>query len=273
MKKRKTRSRLSSPRPAVAAVRTPVNLEGMRHDCGGHFHGVNRTEDVVIGQRHAAVAQTIYRCDRCGEERQTLAELGRARREAAATIQHAEQILAPDDIRRIREERLGLTQAQLEIALGLGEKTVVRWETGRVLLSKATDALLRLIDRDPTALAFLAAHNGGDYEPPSTVHDHRPEDSPDTWAIPVPRRYRRALQALAASEGVDGPTLVVWIIADAIAGSATVGTRPQVAAMHQDLASRIDSLQQIWKAPQVALGKRTGAQLSYTATRPYAGSA
>lgn len=165
-KKREKRRSVEKRNVAVVVERRPVALEGLAHDCGGHFRARRRTEQVAIGQRHAPVAQTIYRCDRCGEERQTLTELGRARRQAAAVIQSAEHSLTPDEIRHIREERLGLTQAQLENALGLGQKTVVRWETGRVLLSRATDGLLRLIDRDPTALTFLARRNAVDFQPP-----------------------------------------------------------------------------------------------------------
>lgn len=251
-----------------------IDLEGHPHDCGGHFHAISRADTIAIGRRRAAVEQIVFRCDRCGEERQTLAEAGRARREAAARIQEADRQLAPDEIRRIREERLGLTQSELEQMLGLGEKTVVRWEKGRVLPTKAADSLLRLLDRDPSAVDFLAAHNGAErarFVPAAPPREPLEQE----WSLPIPRRFRSAIEALAHAEGVDAPTLMVWIIADAVTGSHTRALHSQVTAMHQDLASRIDSLDAIWRQPRVDLTGRhkLDVTLSYKVPQPYAASA
>lgn len=62
--------------------------------------------------------------------------------------------LTPDEIRGIRES-FGLSQAAFEAALGLGPKTVVRWETGKVTPSRASTLLLVLLRRYPDALAHL----------------------------------------------------------------------------------------------------------------------
>lgn len=251
-----------------------VDLEGLAHDCGGHFHAISRADTIAIGRRRAAVEQIVFRCDGCGEERQTLAEAGRARHEAAARIQETDRQLAPGEIRRIREERLGLTQSELEQILGLGEKTVVRWETGRVLPTKAADSLLRLLDRDPSAVDFLAAHHG--MTRPTNVSTASPREAAVyEWSLPIPRRFRSAIEALAHAEGVDAATLVVWIIADAVTGSHTRALHSQVTAMHQDLASRIDSLDAIWRQPRVDLTGRhkPDVTLSYKAPQPYAASA
>ena len=41
--------------------------------------------------------------------------------------------------------------------LGVGEKTYTRWENGRSLQTKASDTLIRLIDKNPEMFALLDA--------------------------------------------------------------------------------------------------------------------
>jgi len=67
--------------------------------------------------------------------------------------------MSPQDIRGIRE-RLGLTQHAFEKLLGVGPKTVVRWEKGTVFQNGSTDSLLRVIDALPEAARFLAGVHG-----------------------------------------------------------------------------------------------------------------
>jgi HTH-type transcriptional regulator/antitoxin MqsA len=60
-------------------------------------------------------------------------------------------LLAPEEIVEIRK-KLGLNQSELERLFGLGSKVVTRWETGRVVQSKAADVALRLLALDPENL-------------------------------------------------------------------------------------------------------------------------
>jgi len=76
-------------------------------------------------------------------------------RRASDAIRAEEGLLLPSQIRSIREG-LGLTQHAFEQLLGVGPKTVVRWEKGSVFQNKATDALLRIVGRFPEVTAFLA---------------------------------------------------------------------------------------------------------------------
>ena len=56
-------------------------------------------------------------------------------------------------------EGLGLTQQSFEQLLGVGPKTVVRWERGTVFQNRATDSLLRVIRAFPEAARFLGDHH------------------------------------------------------------------------------------------------------------------
>jgi putative zinc finger/helix-turn-helix YgiT family protein len=106
------------------------------------------------------VPAEFYRCSGCGEERFDLEQVDRARAAAAEALTRAEGLLLPEEIRALRE-RLGLTQDAFEDALGLGRKTMVRWETGKVMPSQSMALLLLLLKRDPSAMKFLMARAQG----------------------------------------------------------------------------------------------------------------
>lgn len=91
-------------------------------------------------------------CTACGEEilpAVLLAELEARRIERLG-------YLRPDQIRAVRE-RAGLTQTEMAVFVGVGEKTYCRWEAGRSLQNLSSDNLIRLADRVPEVFAQLAA--------------------------------------------------------------------------------------------------------------------
>ncbi|MBN1588019.1 MAG: type II toxin-antitoxin system MqsA family antitoxin [Pirellulales bacterium] len=65
-------------------------------------------------------------------------------------------LLAPEDIRGVRE-KTGLSAVDMSHLLGVGEKTYTRWENGRSLQTKASDTLIRLIDRNAEMFAIVDA--------------------------------------------------------------------------------------------------------------------
>ncbi|MDP3940572.1 MAG: type II toxin-antitoxin system MqsA family antitoxin [Deltaproteobacteria bacterium] len=98
-------------------------------------------------------------CSTCGEAFYTPEQSLASSRARAAVLRTHAGLLSPLEIREIRAA-YGLSQAQLEKALGLGAKTVVRWERGSVCQSKAVDNLL-LIARDfPGVFEAVARRNG-----------------------------------------------------------------------------------------------------------------
>ena len=65
-------------------------------------------------------------------------------------------LLAPEEIRRIRE-KTGLSAVDMSHLLGVGEKSYTRWENGRSIQTKASDTLIRLIDKNVEMFALLDA--------------------------------------------------------------------------------------------------------------------
>lgn len=96
-------------------------------------------------------------CTSCGEEilpAALLAQLEDLRIERLG-------YLHPDQIRAVRE-RAGLTQTEMALFVGVGEKTYCRWEAGRSLQNLSSDNLIRLADRVPEVFAQLAAQRDPD---------------------------------------------------------------------------------------------------------------
>jgi HTH-type transcriptional regulator / antitoxin MqsA len=85
---------------------------------------------------------------------------------ASEKIRDREGLLRSSEIHSIRS-RLHLSQQQFEQLLGVGPKTVVRWEGGTVFQNRATDSLLRLIADVPDVVPYLARRNGVELVPAS----------------------------------------------------------------------------------------------------------
>lgn len=97
----------------------------------------------------------LFECLGCGERFYTQAQSMDSCRNRAAAMRKYEHLLTPADIIGIRR-RYDLTQAALEALLGVGAKTVVRWERGTVCQSRAVDLLLRILDSCGPALVERA---------------------------------------------------------------------------------------------------------------------
>ena len=112
------------------------------HDCADHFQALERVRDFPIHGTTVSLREELYRCAVCGAEEYSFEQAVAAERCAGELYREQNGFLQPADIVALRR-RLGLSQAQLESALGVARKTVARWEAGRVLQSRAVDNLLR----------------------------------------------------------------------------------------------------------------------------------
>lgn len=186
--KRKRGTPPSEAADAIGLKYSAPSFDGAEHSCGGVFAVVREPQEIAIRGTTVTVTGEFYRCSGCGEERFDLDQIDRARLAAAESVTKAEGLLLPEEIRALRE-RLGLTQDAFEDALGLGRKTMVRWETGKVMPSQSMALLLLLIDRDPTAMGFLAARS------------RQPVTKPIGVSIRIvnPTRYRNIRSPLAYS--------------------------------------------------------------------------
>lgn len=127
--------------------------------CEAQADIVTEDQEVAIGQRSAVVPQARVVCRSCGEVYVTPDQYEENRLAAVRAMRQSEGLMLPEDIVRLRE-RLGLTQEGLEELLGVGAKTVVRWENGSVFQSSATNTLLRLLEDDPLVVGVLRALKG-----------------------------------------------------------------------------------------------------------------
>jgi putative transcriptional regulator len=59
---------------------------------------------------------------------------------------------APADVRRIRD-RLGMSQSEFALMIGVSVATLRNWEQGRRVPEGPAQALLRVADKDPKAVA------------------------------------------------------------------------------------------------------------------------
>jgi HTH-type transcriptional regulator/antitoxin MqsA len=91
-------------------------------------------------------------CETCGEEFYSRAQSREATRSSSRELRKHEGLLTPQEIKSIRQS-LGLTQVQLQEKLGLGKKSVVRWEAGTVCQSRAADRLIRSLQQTLVAQA------------------------------------------------------------------------------------------------------------------------
>jgi HTH-type transcriptional regulator / antitoxin MqsA len=127
--------------------------------CGGEASAVRLEREVHIGKRTAVVDDEFFRCAQCGEELYEPGQLDAVMLRASDAIRRDLGLLRPLEIKALRES-LELSQAEFERLLGVGMKTVVRWEKGTVFQNQATDALLRAIREVDGVAEFLSERTG-----------------------------------------------------------------------------------------------------------------
>jgi HTH-type transcriptional regulator/antitoxin MqsA len=87
-------------------------------------------------------------CAACGESLHAPGQIDAIHAQAAGLARAERGLLTPEQIRKLRKD-LGLTQTQLERVLGVGPKTITRWEKGTVFQSAVADNFMRKIWEHP----------------------------------------------------------------------------------------------------------------------------
>ncbi len=127
--------------------------------CGGRYQQAVETVTIRLSGMAAEVERGMYRCSKCGDEQRTVEQREAAEKAALEHIRSTHQLLAPKEIRQLRES-LGLTAAQVgELLYGVPKGVVEGWERGRYLQNREADALLRSL-RDRATLERRAAKAG-----------------------------------------------------------------------------------------------------------------
>lgn len=94
------------------------------------------------------------RCSACGEEFFAPGQTNAILKAAADQARRQKGLLTPDEIRELRTS-LGLRQTDLEEILGVGPKTVTRWEKGTVVQAVTADRLMRVLRQEPELVSRL----------------------------------------------------------------------------------------------------------------------
>lgn len=129
---------------------------------------VREHREVALGKRRVFVHDERSHCPECGEEYYTAAQADQRHARAVDQARREDGLLTPSEIREVRQG-LGLSQSQFERLIGAGEKTVVRWENGRVCQNATADRLIRLLAANPANAFTLAGINEFVGEAP-TIH-------------------------------------------------------------------------------------------------------
>ena len=134
-------------------------------ECGGSISESLEPVQVPLRGQSVKVAGVHHGlCGRCGEVYLGIDQMEQLQKAAVDQVRDAQGLLRPDEIRALRAA-LGISQTRLEHLLGVGAKTVVRWEKGTVFQSATADRLMRLLRAMPEVAAVL---EGGEL-----YRDHR----------------------------------------------------------------------------------------------------
>lgn len=123
--------------------------------CGGPAVKVTEKKPAKYRDQTIVVESELFRCESCKEEFVTPEQLRQHVRAVKDEIRRKHGLLSPEKLVEIRVKTLRLTQAELEELLGTPPKTIVRWESGKVIQSNAHDNMLRLLARDPNTIEKL----------------------------------------------------------------------------------------------------------------------
>jgi len=143
-------------------------MTGPRCLCGSEGRTVIRPRKISLSRWSAIVDDEFYRCENCGEEWYAPGQMQVTQERAAKLIRQNHGLVSPERIRFLRS-RYGITQSQLERMLGVGPKTVIRWEKGSVVPTLAANRLLELLEKMPAVAELLAEEHGVILRP---VHHH-----------------------------------------------------------------------------------------------------
>jgi HTH-type transcriptional regulator / antitoxin MqsA len=100
------------------------------------------------GELTVTFAEEFMSCSNCGNEYFTNEQSKASSRAMTAAVRKAHGFLSGEEIKSLRES-LHFTQAEFEHALGVGKKTVGRWERGTVPPTAAANFALWVASQHP----------------------------------------------------------------------------------------------------------------------------
>lgn len=176
-----------------------VSLEGHLHRlCGGRYALASEHVTIRLSGMSAQVEREFFRCAKCGDEQRTVEQREAAEQTAVTQMRTQHGLLAPREIRQLRES-LGLTTQQLgELLYGTPKGVVEGWEKGRYLQNRETDTLLRSLS-DRETLELRASRAGVTLPDPTLL-----SAAPAPWARRGPRSGSARVESAPAESGSAG---------------------------------------------------------------------
>ncbi len=110
-------------------------------------------------------------CDQSDESIHTGKDMKTSDRMLNRLKAHAEGLLDPEEIRRIRK-KINLTQEVAGRVIGGGPRAFQKYESGDLLPSRAISSALILLDHNPDALAVLKTRRGDEKPRPYKTTNH-----------------------------------------------------------------------------------------------------
>ena len=135
-------------------------------ECGHGLVPDTRPLTLEYGGYSEVVSLPGQYCNNCGEGVVNLRKVAPITDPALNRMKaKAHGLLRPEQVRGIRK-RLKLTQKDAGTIIGGGPKAFQKYESGRVLVSRAIASALLLLDNDPGLLDVLKSHREGRADPP-----------------------------------------------------------------------------------------------------------
>ncbi len=115
--------------------------------------------DVVQGILHETIPDRHMRCEVCGNISYWGDQISAHELAVAAKLREMDGLLSTRELINIRT-KYKLTQREMEMALGTGPKTWIRWERGKVVQSKIADRMIRALSEQPELLRKMLNDGG-----------------------------------------------------------------------------------------------------------------
>jgi putative zinc finger/helix-turn-helix YgiT family protein len=128
--------------------------DNLREETCAGTHEVKGREVEIPADRH-------FTCEVCGEWNYPGELAGQLQEQIAAALRKRDGLCSLEELKSARLI-YGFTQAEMDILLGAGDKSWVRWERGRVPPSPATDKTIRRFLNEPEFVGRLMDQTGVD---------------------------------------------------------------------------------------------------------------
>ena len=122
--------------------------------CGGKTTRGSKPREFTYHGEVVSIRQPGWYCAKCDEGIHDGADIKATDREFMAFKAKVDGVLAPTDVRRIREQ-LRLSQRRAGQLLGGGPRAFQKYESGTAAVSQPMSNLLRLLQRDPKRLTEI----------------------------------------------------------------------------------------------------------------------